>query len=68
MTDREEIIRMAREAGVGPVYGYESIQRFFQAAYNAGAADEREACAQVGMLKAVNGIEVSAAIRARGSA
>ena len=31
------------------------------------AAAEREACAQVGMLKAVNGIEVSAAIRARGN-
>ena len=26
--DREEIIRMAREAGIGPVYGYESIERF----------------------------------------
>jgi hypothetical protein len=24
----EEIIRMAREAGIGPVYGYESIERF----------------------------------------
>lgn len=28
---------------------------------------EREACAQVGMLEAINGIEVSAAIRARGT-
>ena len=26
--NREEIIRMAREAGIGPVYGYESIKRF----------------------------------------
>ena len=26
--DREDIIRMAREAGIGPVYGYESIERF----------------------------------------
>ena len=26
--DREEIIRMAREAGIGPVYGYESIECF----------------------------------------
>ncbi len=26
--DREGIIRMAREAGIGPVYGYESIERF----------------------------------------
>ncbi len=24
----EDIIRMAREAGIGPVYGYESIERF----------------------------------------
>ena len=30
-------------------------------------AAEREACAQVGMMKAINGIEVAAAIRARGS-
>jgi hypothetical protein len=30
-------------------------------------AAEREACAKVGMLKAINGIEVAAAIRARGS-
>ena len=26
--NREDIIRMAREAGIGPVYGYESIERF----------------------------------------
>ena len=26
--DRDDIIRMAREAGIGPVYGYESIERF----------------------------------------
>ena len=26
--DREAVIRMAREAGIGPVYGYESIERF----------------------------------------
>ena len=44
---REDIIRMAREAGIGPVYGYESIEHFFQAAYAAGAAAEREACAKV---------------------
>ena len=39
----EEIIRMAREAGIGPVYGYESIKRF--AAFV--AKHEREACAKV---------------------
>ncbi len=26
--NKEDIIRMAREAGIGPVYGYESIERF----------------------------------------
>ena len=26
--NRENIIRMARDAGIGPVYGYESIERF----------------------------------------
>jgi len=40
--DREEIIRMAREAGIGPVYGYESIERFAVLV----AAHEREACAK----------------------
>ena len=25
---REDIIKLAREAGIGPVYGYESIERF----------------------------------------
>ena len=50
----EDIIRMAREAGFchdinngiylcAPIH----IERFFQAAYAAGAAAEREACAQV---------------------
>jgi hypothetical protein len=43
----------------------EVIERFFKLAYEAGAASEREACAQVGMLVATNGIETSAAIRAR---
>ena len=32
------------------------------------AAAEREACAQVAMLKSINGIETAAAIRARGQA
>ena len=26
--DKKDIIRMAREAWIGPVYGYESIERF----------------------------------------
>lgn len=34
---------MAREAGIGPVYGYESIERFAALV----AAAEREACAKV---------------------
>ena len=64
--NREQIIRMAREAGIGPVYGYESIERFAALV----AAAEREACA-----KAVEdycgawddeGYALAAAIRARG--
>ena len=41
--DREQIIRMAREAGIGPVYGYESIERFAALV----AAHERESCARL---------------------
>lgn len=41
--NREQIIRMAREAGIGPVYGYESIERFAALV----AAAEREACSSV---------------------
>lgn len=37
------------------------------AAQHRAVSAEREACAQVGMLEAMNGIEVSAAIRARGT-
>lgn len=49
--EREQIIRMAREAGAIPINGeykelalvrIENIERFFQAAYAAGAAAERE--------------------------
>ena len=40
--DREEIIRMAREVGIGPVYGHESIERFAALV----AAAERRACAE----------------------
>ena len=41
--DREDIIRMARGAGIGPVYGYESIERFAALV----AAHEREVCARL---------------------
>ena len=74
---RDDILRMAREAGFKDhgnpelwdymVVADEVIERFFKLAYEAGAKDEREACAQVGMLVAKNGIETSAAIRERGN-
>ena len=41
--NREDIIKLAREAGIGPVYGYESIERFATLV----AAAEREACARL---------------------
>ena len=74
---KDDIIRMAREAGLYTIlneHAHEYGNGYFEitpypALYRFAAlarADEREACAQVGMLKAVNGIEVSAAIRARG--
>ena len=53
---REEIVRMAREAGLEKYHlpdatiEYEfdrCLERFFNAAYAAGAAAEREACAKV---------------------
>ena len=46
--DREEIIRMAREAGIGPVYGYESIERF---AALVAAAERDRMCEQFGIPK-----------------
>ena len=53
--NREDVIRMAREAGCeirnGHIYHQFSLDqmlaRFAQAAYAAGAAAEREACAKV---------------------
>lgn len=64
--NREDIIRMAREVGIGPVYGYESIERFAALV----AAVERNACAKVveeycGAWDD-NGYALVAAIRARG--
>ena len=49
--NREDIIRIAREAGMNVVDDQYSLlpflERFFQAAYAAGAAAEREECAKV---------------------
>lgn len=55
--NREDILRMAREAGIptsevvikgnGTHLRSVDIERFFHAAYAAGAAAEREACAKV---------------------
>lgn len=75
--NREEIIRMAREASNTPIdhhatpdlFGVAQIERFFQAAYAAGAAAEREECAKLceeeGLLW---GQRYAASIRARGQA
>jgi len=83
--NREDIIRMAREAGgvfidppCGDCYTFDidngELERFFQAAYAAGAAAEREACAKVCEDEDVAptddavGVQqcIAAAIRARG--
>ena len=49
MLSREDIIEMAREAGLLPCQGIHpgDLERFFQLTYEAGAAAEREACAKV---------------------
>jgi len=52
---RDDIIRMALGAGISvatsdnwiPIIGPATIERFFKLAYEAGAKDEREACARV---------------------
>ena len=65
---KDEIIKMAREAGweyAEDDRGYEPLWKAMRLAYAAGAAAEREACAQVaenGML----GLTIAKAIRARG--
>ena len=72
---REDIIRMAREAGIEHLpdnWGdgwwqadsTQSLERFFHASYAAGAAAEREACAQV--CESYTEYECAEAIRARG--
>jgi hypothetical protein len=72
MTDRDEIIRMARETGLQPYYDAQSIaiERFFALV----VAAEREACAKTceefedatDRLNRPSGYECAAAIRARG--
>lgn len=74
---RDDIIRMAHEAGDLFVTQFgvasatpEWLERFFRAAYAAGAAAEREACAQIADAEAsIEGIaqRVAASIRARGN-
>lgn len=62
---RDDIIKLARDAGIGPVYGYESIERLVSFV----AAAEREACAKVcEEWGAWNNVaqDCAAAIRARG--
>lgn len=53
MNKEAAAVKLARELGIDAVHswgkptpGVELIERFFQAAYNAGAADERERLAQ----------------------
>ena len=68
--NKEDIIRMAREANIKQAIEtphllmVHELERFASLV----AAAEREACAQVAMLKSINGIETAAAIRARGEA
>lgn len=73
--NREDITRMAQECqliGMRPhldgIY-QESLELFFQSAYNAGAAAEREACSQLcdhlWESKAAGAYECATAIRKR---
>jgi len=71
---RDDIIHMAREAGLLPCQGIHpgDLEHFFHMAYAAGAAAEREACAR--MVEAFHqhgydftgDLELHDAIRARG--
>ena len=71
MTDRDDILRMAREAQwLGNIEGwtfnsYAELERFFKLAYEAGATAEREACIECIKPNATP-MEAVAAIRARG--
>jgi hypothetical protein len=66
-----DTIDMAREAGIDAWWDSgsdwrETFNEHLKAFEALVRADEREACAQVAMRVATNGIETSAAIRARG--
>lgn len=68
---KDDIIRMAREAGgyryeVDWCFEMENLERFFQLAYAAGAAAEREACLDLAESYAKNNTDLHDAIRARG--
>jgi hypothetical protein len=74
---RDDIIRMAREAGwnwpeVHTTSIEDRLERFFKLAYEAGAAAEREACAKVcddidpPLDSSTTAMACAAAIRARG--
>jgi hypothetical protein len=71
--NQEDIIKMAREAGFadsnGVVHAFYQLERFFQAAYAAGAAAEREACASICFQEgpSIDGELIAEAIRARGN-
>jgi hypothetical protein len=76
----DDIVRMALKAGISvatsdswiPIIGPATIERFFKLAYEAGAKDEREACARVcedidpPLDSSTTAMACAAAIRARG--
>ena len=72
--NREAIIGIAKKVSengnwkpaLGNEFVVDFVERFFTAAYEAGAAAEREACAIAGGAAADAGMDVAAAIRARG--
>ena len=77
MSRREDVIRLAREAG-DPDTGHngfwtltqEELERFYDAAFRAGAEAEREACAKVcdsvSHENPMTATDCADAIRARG--
>ena len=67
--DRDDIIRMAEDAGFIWETDHPAIVALAELAYAAGAAAEREACAELCVKLAVGGgvaADCAAAIRARG--
>jgi len=71
--DKKQVIALAREAGgllPDPMVFIAAYERFFQAAYAAGAAAEREECAKLAeQTKGTAGANylIAKAIRARGN-